>query len=66
MTFGNSSLGYMIILYVKYLISQVGKRNLRNGIYVVKGDQQYKTTTTKKCAFVALSRHIVCSPNNQD
>ena len=42
MTFGNSVLGYMIILYLKYLIFQVAERNLRNGIYVVKGDQQYK------------------------
>ena len=67
MTFGNSLLGYMIILYLKYLISQVAERNLRNGIYVVKGDQQYKKKTKKtNYAFVALSMHIVCSPNSQD
>lgn len=66
MTFGNSLLGYMIILYLKYLISQVAERNLRNGIYVVKGDQQYKKKKQTNCAFVALSMHIVCSPNSQD
>lgn len=53
MTFGNSLLGYMIILYLKYLISQVAERNLRNGIYVVKGDQQYKKKKNKLC---------LCSP----
>ena len=54
MTFGNSLLGYMIILYLKYLIFQVAERNLRNGIYVVKGDQQYKKKK-KLC---------LCSPVN--
>jgi len=54
MTFGNSLLGYMIILYLKYLISQVAERNLRNGIYVVKGDQQYKKKKTNKLC--------LCSP----
>ena len=40
MTFWNSLLGYIIAIYVKYFISQGVKRNLRNGVVLVKGSQK--------------------------
>lgn len=63
MTFGNSLLGYIIAMYLKYFISQGVKRNLRNGVFWVKVVKKYQKF--KNCVFVVLFRHVVCSPNNQ-
>lgn len=40
MTFGNSLLGYITAIYLKYFVSQGVKRNLRNGVFWVKGSQK--------------------------